>query len=74
MKIGRLLYAQNRKRGTIIMTENKVNATTPQAKKIQRKIGSTVYEVSLFFNDKSKENMNDKIMRLIRNDPILSTS
>ncbi|MDR2572716.1 MAG: transposon-encoded TnpW family protein [Oscillospiraceae bacterium] len=56
------------------MTENKVNATTPQAKKIQRKIGSTVYEVSLFFNDKSKENMNDKIMRLIRNDPILSTS
>jgi hypothetical protein len=55
------------------MNETNNNTQTPQVKKMQRRIGSTVYEVSLFFSDKSKENMNDKIMRLIRNDPILST-
>ena len=40
---------------------------------IKRKIGTTVYEVSLFFSDKSKENLNDKIMRLIKSDPQIST-
>ncbi len=40
---------------------------------IKHKIGTTVYEVSLFFSDKSKENLNDKIMRLIKSDPQIST-
>lgn len=55
------------------MTERKENTITQNNMKFKRKIGSTVYEVSLFFNDKSKENINDKIKRLICNDPILNT-
>jgi hypothetical protein len=55
------------------MTERKENTITQNNMKFKRKIGNTVYEVSLFFNDKSKENINDKIKRLIRNDPILNT-
>ena len=54
------------------MTETKTN-TAPKSRKITRKIGSTVYEVSLFFSDTSKESINDKITRLIRNDPQIST-
>jgi len=35
---------------------------------ICKKIGNTVYKVSVHFNDKSKENIEDKILRLARND------
>ncbi|MDR2532358.1 MAG: transposon-encoded TnpW family protein [Oscillospiraceae bacterium] len=55
------------------MTETKTITTTPKRKIIKRKIGSTVYEVSLFFSDTSKESINDKIARLIRNDPQINS-
>ncbi len=35
---------------------------------IKRKIGSTIYNVSISFSQTGKEDMNDKIMRLIKND------
>jgi len=35
---------------------------------VRKRIGSTVYEVRVYFNQDAKETMNDKIMRLIRND------
>jgi hypothetical protein len=34
----------------------------------KKRVGSTVYEVNLYFNQDAKETMNDKIMRLIRNE------
>ena len=36
-----------------------------------RRIGSTVYNVTIHFSETSKEDMNDKIIRLIKNDPEL---
>ena len=33
-----------------------------------KRLGSTVYEVRVCFNQDAKETMDDKIMRLIRND------
>ncbi|XID93759.1 transposon-encoded TnpW family protein [Paenibacillaceae bacterium WGS1546] len=40
----------------------------PAARKISCKIGSTTYDVAIHFSKTSKENMNDKILRLVRND------
>jgi len=36
--------------------------------KFNRKKGATVYNVAVHFNKASRENINDKIKRLIRND------
>jgi hypothetical protein len=36
--------------------------------KVRTRIGSTVYEVHLHFNQDAKETMNDKLLRIIRND------
>ncbi len=36
--------------------------------KMQKRIGSTTYTVSVHFSQNSKETMNDKILRLIKND------
>jgi hypothetical protein len=33
-----------------------------------KRLGSTVYEVNVYLNQDAKETMNDKIMRLIRNE------
>ncbi|EOS76108.1 transposon-encoded TnpW family protein [Lachnospiraceae bacterium 48-42] len=35
---------------------------------IKRKIGRTIYEVSLHFSKTSSESMSDKVMRLLEND------
>jgi hypothetical protein len=37
-----------------------------EAFKMRKRINSTTYEVSVYFSQKSKETLNDKIMRLIR--------
>lgn len=57
------------------MTENQnPDAVPPQpdlpvaARRISCKIGSTTYDVTIHFSKTSKENMNDKILRLVRND------
>lgn len=34
---------------------------------LEKRIGQTTYEVHIFFNEQSKETINDKICRLIRN-------
>lgn len=54
------------------MTENatvpkKIQRETPPYK-MNRKIGSTTYNVSINFSKTSRENINDKIIRLIRNE------
>lgn len=43
------------------MTNNNFSYTT-------RRIGSTVYKVKVVFNDKATETMEDKILRIIRNE------
>ena len=35
---------------------------------LRKRIGSTVYEVRVRFNPDAKETMDDKILRLVRND------
>jgi hypothetical protein len=35
---------------------------------MRKRIGSTVYEVRLHFNQDAKETMEDKLLRLVRND------
>ena len=35
---------------------------------VRKRIGSTVYEVNVYFNQDAKETMDEKIMRLIRNE------
>lgn len=37
---------------------------------MRKRIGSTVYEVRIHFNQDAKETMNDKILRLIRSEAI----
>ena len=37
---------------------------------IRRKIGNTIYRVSVKFSDTSKERLEDKILRLARNDAL----
>lgn len=44
------------------------NAHTPEPFVLQRRIGSTTYRVKVHFNPKAKETMDDKVMRLLRND------
>ena len=41
---------------------------------MQKRIGSTVYETSIFFNPDAKETMSDKILRLIKNDLNLTSN
>ena len=36
--------------------------------RFSKRLGSTVYEVNVYFNQDTKETMNDKIMRLVRNE------
>lgn len=37
---------------------------------MRKRIGSTVYEVRIHFNQDAKETMNDKLLRLIRSEAI----
>jgi len=43
-----------------------VKITTPL--KMRKRIGSTVYVTNVYFKNDAAETMNDKIMRLIKND------
>ena len=42
--------------------------TAPAPRTITRRIGNTNYKVNVHFSRTSRETMNDKIMRLIRNE------
>lgn len=47
---------------------NSTEKTEDDTPKLVKKIGSTTYAVSMFFSKTSKETIDDKIMRLIKND------
>jgi len=40
----------------------------PKQTNMRKRIGSTVYEVNVFFKQEAKETINDKILRLVKND------
>ena len=42
--------------------------TASEPVKLQKRIGSTTYVVSVHFSDKSKETLEDKILRLIESE------
>jgi len=61
---------------TAILTETSTQAVArthgnyahAESLNVQKRIGSTVYEVNVYFNPDAKETMNEKIMRLVRNE------
>mgnify|MGYP001257703669 CR=1 FL=1 len=44
------------------------NAIPEISSLVNKKIGNTTYEINIFFMVSGKETMNDKIIRLIKND------
>lgn len=50
------------------MEKAKPIESKPTVNKISRRIGSTTYRVNVHFSETSKENMQDKMLRLIKND------
>jgi len=47
----------------------KINA---QSSRFCKRIGSTLYEVNVYFNEAAKESLDDKIFRLISNESLKS--
>lgn len=55
------------------MTTIAVNSAVPKPKQaepvtLQRRIGSTTYQVAVHFNVNSKETMEDKVLRLLQSE------
>ena len=55
------------------MQKQTTTATTPSPT-ITKKIGQSVYTIQIHFSKTSKENFNDKVMRIIKNDIARSAS
>jgi hypothetical protein len=52
-------------------TPVKATAQREPGRRLTRRIGNTTYTVSVYLSETSRETMNDKIMRMVRNDAIL---
>ena len=48
--------------------QSEISKSTNESNTFSKKIGRTVYNVQVFFSKSTKENFNDKVMRLIKND------
>ena len=46
------------------------NSASPTSNTFTKKIGKATYEVRIYFSKTSKDNFNDKLLRLIKNDSI----
>ena len=46
----------------------RLTAIKPESKLIRKRIGSTDYEVNVYFSRTSRETMKDKVRRMIKND------
>ena len=53
---------------TKIMAQSQSASNKTESLKIHKRIGSTLYEVHVYFNPDAKETMDSKILRLINND------
>ena len=49
-------------------TNPQAETATPPKLRFSKRIGSTTYRVLVSFSDASKETMNDKIIRMIKNE------
>ncbi|NLB28813.1 MAG: hypothetical protein GX823_01080 [Clostridiales bacterium] len=59
---------QTAKAKSLAVAETRGNHAHAEPVTMHKRIGSTVYEVRMHFNSDAKETMDDKILRLIRND------
>ncbi len=51
------------------MTKTSKNPTTnPEPLVLRRRIGSTTYRARVFFNPEAKETLDDKVLRLLKNE------
>ena len=50
------------------MNQAKNNPKNPEPFALQKRIGSTLFKVNICFNEKSKETLENKVLRLIKND------
>ena len=53
-------------------TEREIN--NAQSSRFSQRIGSTLYEVNVYFDEAGKETLEDKIFRIISNDSLKATS
>jgi hypothetical protein len=53
---------------TLKSSREKETSHAAEPYRFTKRLGSTVYEVNVCFNQDAKETMEDKIMRLIRNE------
>jgi len=53
---------------TLKSSREKESSNAAEPYRFTKRLGSTVYEVNVYLNQDAKETMNDKIMRLIRNE------
>ena len=44
------------------------NTTTSEPFVMQRRVGSTVYNIGIYFTPEAKETLEDKVRRLLKND------
>jgi len=58
----------NNTESELSMFEQRVQEKLEGYPTLRKRIGSTVYEVNVYFNREAKETMNDKILRMIKND------
>ena len=59
-----MLLAKN----TTVIAESPETKENTGSAMIQKKIGNTIYNVTIHFNSNSKESIEDKILRLARHD------
>jgi hypothetical protein len=52
----------------LAVARTREHAAHAEPSQLRKRIGSTVYEVRVHFNPDAKETMDDKILRLVRND------
>jgi hypothetical protein len=50
------------------MIKSEKSNSAPEPSVIQRRIGSTLFNVNIFFNESAKETLEGKIIRLLKND------
>jgi len=48
--------------------QKQITTATTQSPTITKKIGQSVYTIQIDFSKTSKENFNDKVMRIVKND------
>jgi hypothetical protein len=60
------IISQRKEPVNLNCTVEKIAAPEPFV--LQRRIGSTLYKVGIYFNPEAKETLNEKVQRLLKND------